>query len=77
MSRKYGFEILVPGRECPGGKYSGRRDEEGRELVWSSEHVGQQDASNLLDSRQAAEAELPNLARVLECEVSALRVVEL
>jgi hypothetical protein len=43
--------------------------------TWCREHVGANE-SNLFDSREAAEAELPSLARVLECDVSDLRVVE-
>lgn len=43
--------------------------------TWCREHVGAS-GSNLFDSREAAEAELPELARVLECDVSMLRVVE-
>jgi hypothetical protein len=43
---------------------------------WTDTAVGQRDSSNYLDSREAAEAQLPELARVLECDVADLRVVE-
>jgi hypothetical protein len=44
---------------------------------WSRQHVGAVDESTLFDSREAAEAELPTLAKSLECPESELRVVEL
>jgi hypothetical protein len=40
------------------------------------EACGTQDASNYFDARAAAEADLPQLAAVLECDVADLRVVE-
>lgn len=43
---------------------------------WTFDGVGQQDSSNTFSSREAAEVDLPNLARVLDVEPSALRVVE-
>lgn len=43
--------------------------------TWCREHVGANE-SNLFDSREAAEAELPELALALDCEPSALRVVK-
>ena len=49
-----------------------RREKDG---TWSADACGVQDASNYLNSEAEASAELPNLARVLECDVSELRVV--
>jgi hypothetical protein len=43
---------------------------------WLRSQVGDESA-NRFETREAAEAELPELARCLECEVSELRVVEL
>lgn len=43
---------------------------------WSRESAGPQDASNTFETRNEAEAELPRLARALDCDESELRVVE-
>lgn len=42
---------------------------------WSADACGETDASNAFDTERAAEGELPNLARVLGCDVAELRVV--
>ena len=44
------------------------------EQGWSADACGYQGPDNYFATRQAAEAELPNLARVLECSVEELRV---
>lgn len=44
---------------------------------WSSEHCGQQDASNTFEAREEAEAELPRLADVLGCDPSDVRVAQI
>ena len=49
------------------------RTKDGR---WSREAAGEQDASNYLDTREAAEAELPRLAEALGCSIDDVRVVE-
>lgn len=43
---------------------------------WSAEACGVQDRSNYFRTREAAEAEIPRLARVLKCDPSKIRVVE-
>jgi hypothetical protein len=43
--------------------------------MWRADLVGEQGASNLFETHEAAEAELPNLASVLECQPGELRVV--
>lgn len=43
---------------------------------WDSYACGETTRSNAFDSREEAEAELPNLAHVLECDPNDLRVVE-
>ena len=43
---------------------------------WSAEAAGQQDASNYLPTREAAEVEVPALAATLGCDVDDVRVVE-
>lgn len=45
------------------------------EQGWSADACGHQGADNYFATREAAEAEMPNLARVLECDVDELRVV--
>lgn len=45
--------------------------------IWTREAAGVQDDSNYLDSREAAEAELPRLAKMLGCDVGLVRVVEI
>jgi len=42
---------------------------------WTDDGIGEQDESNTFDTRDAALAELPRLAKVLECDESDLRVV--
>lgn len=43
---------------------------------WSTSAAGAQDRSNYFDTRESAEAELPNLARALGCDIDQVRVVE-
>ena len=46
------------------------------ERGWTYDGVGEQSPSNTPETREAADAELPNLASVLGVDVSELRVVE-
>ena len=45
------------------------------EQGWDADACGHQGPDNYFATREAAEAELPKLARVLECGVAELRVV--
>lgn len=67
----YGFELRVTNNHSSWGDAQYVHGD-----YWSAEACGEQGPDNYHATREDAEAELPNLASVLGCDVADLRVVE-